>query len=1433
MNSSHPTAPVNGGTGHDSHPSGTPFIESNDDAAVSSLRGSINNCNVNVSTDAAITPSSYNNNSSTPSYNNNNNNNSSRSYNSNNNKQRLVVVPSMMMLSYLLLHRVLSDLSFFAHAAASDDSFISNGSGGIATLNRMNSVGGIEMNRVQVVGSCLSVFDDDDGGDGDDDGEMMEGGIAFGGKGGVGSLGESLMRESAVLEEEECIDLGEGNGSSMIGTVNVDHVFTFTQEVPIENYPSMEQHQCLPSNGEHHVQWNNDTSFARVVFGNIIQSVGVGGDQCSTDGGWDVVESTCGTTKNVYSKSSLLDVQGMAVVDEEQTTMGKNELTAESDKDTLWGTDFDYFKDSNSTSSDTITSATVNQSTPLPTTTQSHQHVPNISICVNCHAFFQIQVKINGDAKSSGLPTSFRDRHQYFVSLEEVGHGDHHDEVVYLERPVDLHCKHETAIMSCDAFSPHECHDAVLPFACHSVATFSVSYSSLSNIVDASSHHRQKVMLASLLRDFTVSVSPNGTAHRRSVVDEWLVNVAIPEQGQGDKRKPIKFYNPIYTATLSDKVYLDNDNIDDDDDYFNGRDDSNTWEKIKIGCLSGLVGGMGVIVVCLLCDTMGTTEEEPDCDIVGYEIPKHGQSSGHRHTNEFSPPLPPLTPNDTMHGNDLGVNMASPAVSRALFSSPTLDQDDDVTPVSSNTRSYRMEKCDVESVIGKDAKSGEDETDNVAGEQREHLNVEMNALGNEADTMNETENTISGQKKCLGKDASESNETDPQPSDSTEGQPEFYSPKYDENNAPLPHSNSFSQDETFGNANAELHGDAAGKEGRSDYNDDGYANAENMSQLFRGRLSPPNNNAEDNDETQGEGEKECDSPPKIVRSCNVRVVHVRTIAQKAAEELAVINADHGVPDCHLEQEGCHIESSHLNESDANEGVYQQEEEYGWTNRLNESIGDHQEKVEVEDSRLNDYTTSCRAVVEEVVDAEQMSLNEKQSLMDGPVAEEYQTGRDAKHEDEAVEAHCYQSNSVSSSSEHKASEDLSAGLTPVERQPPTSTVKSSDSNNFSIRPNDSLAEDEDLESSSPSKQQISSDEYRLSLDESQKDFCNNAPPTPVGSNDSVSVSHVHNRKTSVLDDNNDKVPPPSYPKDSNITFPTSPVGSSDSVSVSFNRNSIFEDEEAHGAESSAKYHRGDSSKTSSFSPVRSSSSVSISFGQYSRSQGTSPLRVETKEVLNSLYTPASPATPNSSFANNQSGGELEEEATVKAETSNLDKENVLTTPFRNKDCSPAKDMSSAQTADHSRVLSAKIARFRSSEGACFLPLSTVAATMAGDFTVSRRKPDASNISNRPVALPTGFEGQRKRFAACISGQSQEDHFDHETNAKNDFKSNSSEPSNSSNSNNEIYRKKRKRSSSAAKIEKRLRATLKKPAVHIPSKSLPHFSQEDDKSVWKLA
>jgi len=182
------------------------------------------------------------------------------------------------------------------------------------------------------------------------------------------------------------------------------------------------------------------------------------------------------------------------------------------------------------------------------------------AICVNCHALIQIQVMVHGETSksTSAIPPSnnlLGDNNQWFVSLQEVGGNDVNVESIYMEHALNLSCDQATSL-------PRE--EGVLPFTCRSVAKLLVPYSSLSKGMDMGvaqyyNAYQEVVVLASLLRETNTTAIGSSDSSTKRVVDQWLVNVAVPTgRGSSLERGRIKFRNPVYSVKLKDRIYYMN-----------------------------------------------------------------------------------------------------------------------------------------------------------------------------------------------------------------------------------------------------------------------------------------------------------------------------------------------------------------------------------------------------------------------------------------------------------------------------------------------------------------------------------------------------------------------------------------------------------------------------------------------------------------------------------------------------------------------------------------------------------------------------------------------------------------------------------------------------------------------------------------------------------
>ena len=269
-----------------------------------------------------------------------------------------------------------------------------------------------------------------------------------------------------------------------------------------------------------------------------------------------------------------------------------------------------------------------------PTTTSNNddrEEESPISACVNCGALFEIHVMIQGKSRTTPhgrnaiLPSA---SHYWFVSLSEISFHDYDDDDVgalHMEQPLVLRCQSlPRSTIGCNesTSSVHSCHANYeeLPFMCQSLARILVPYSLLRRDLNSDMQHEEnypiaydeKIIQASLTKlpksmasmgngksDF--GSGRNNTISVRSIVDQWVVNVAIPmeEAGSSNFRRPFKFQSPIYSIHLNDTMHLDATGSLDRDGYFEWNP---TWDNCSSFLLGMTISGiftLGVFVIVL------------------------------------------------------------------------------------------------------------------------------------------------------------------------------------------------------------------------------------------------------------------------------------------------------------------------------------------------------------------------------------------------------------------------------------------------------------------------------------------------------------------------------------------------------------------------------------------------------------------------------------------------------------------------------------------------------------------------------------------------------------------------------------------------------------------------------------------------------------------
>ena len=453
-----------------------------------------------------------------------------------------------------------------------------------------------------------------------------------------------------------------------------------------------------------------------------------------------------------------------------------------------------------------------------------------LNVCVNCHALFQIHVIVDvGKATNETLSLSedakhnmnmLEENHKWMVSLQDIESGD--GDEMHVEHPVDLHCEHygvREGSIDIDI-------DAKYPFACRSVVKLLVPYSSLWN-VSMFNHGpyvvgKEVIVMASLMRVVNANTH-HSRASRRRVVDQWLVNVAIPttsSRGVGDNGGHVvgreTFRNPIYSVKLKDGIVL------------NGADSQAkrvstfeqlsepTWREVGVAIVIGLVGG--IIILFAINKFMGIEatemfnekdEEEQPVDASPDTLTRYGaHGPGPRHSAEQLGLEGVRLFRDTVLEKDEEHDIAEAHSNGEMNVSDSLWVGGDGSPTRSpNVIGPEEMQFGGNTHASYDGTSGSNlaqhfNVSDSPANSKAGMNYESNQL-NDASSM-PLEHTFAyepSQDSCLSQDDYCKSESNVELSAANEVsssavQLETYSPTYTKEHAePLPHSNSFSMEE--------------------------------------------------------------------------------------------------------------------------------------------------------------------------------------------------------------------------------------------------------------------------------------------------------------------------------------------------------------------------------------------------------------------------------------------------------------------------------------------------------------------------------------------------------------------------------------------------------------------------------------------------------------
>lgn len=205
-------------------------------------------------------------------------------------------------------------------------------------------------------------------------------------------------------------------------------------------------------------------------------------------------------------------------------------------------------------------------------------------ICGDCHSLFQIRAMVHDESIKVSLATTaaldihclLEKQHQWFASFQEIGHDANSAEVsMNMEYQLDPHCERIPKEKGCGSSAPNFCNNAVArPFTCRSLAKLLVLVPSSSLLLggrlgssdtqyDTNQHVSKKVViLTSLVRDANAATTTFDNTARRCVVDQWLLNIAVPmgheiggcssTVGTVGKRK---FCNLVYSVKIHESNY--------------------------------------------------------------------------------------------------------------------------------------------------------------------------------------------------------------------------------------------------------------------------------------------------------------------------------------------------------------------------------------------------------------------------------------------------------------------------------------------------------------------------------------------------------------------------------------------------------------------------------------------------------------------------------------------------------------------------------------------------------------------------------------------------------------------------------------------------------------------------------------------------------------